>query len=135
MRRVVVIALLGVVGLLAATSLTLGALAVAGDEVGSVLRPRLDEGRDGPSVAPSTSDSTESEPGGTNGDDRWTPSASRSSEPTGSDAATNGFGTGDDDGSDSSGSGSDGSDSSGSGSDGSGSGDSGSGGSDDHDDD
>ncbi len=128
------IALLGVVGLLAATSLTLGALAVAGDEVGSVLRPRLDEGRDGPSVAPSTSDSTKSEPGGTNGDDRWTPSASRSSEPTSSDA-TNGSGTGDDDGSGSSGSGSDGSDSSGSGSDGSGSDDSGSGGSEDHDDD
>lgn len=129
MKRVLVVAMLGLAGLVAATSLTLGALAVAGDEVGSVLRPRLDD-RGGPSLAPSASVTRSPDPDrGT--DDRSTGSWTPSSRPSGT-GATNG--PSDDA---SSGSGSDdtephdgGSDSSGSGSD-----DSGSGGSDEHDDD
>lgn len=124
MRKVVVVVLLGLVGLLAATSLTLGALAVAGDGIGSVLRPQLDDGRDGPSVAPSASDAERPGSDRKNGDP-WTPSASHSAATTVSDDAPTGSGSSDDDGSGSSGSGSDDS----------GSDDSGSGDSDDHDDD
>ncbi|HEX7247430.1 MAG TPA: hypothetical protein VF351_04950 [Actinomycetota bacterium] len=118
MKKVLVIGMLGLAGLVAATSLTLGALAVAGDEVGSVLRPRLSDDRGGPSLAPSASDTKSPDPD-RRGDDGSTRSWSPSSAPSGGGASSEPS-------SDDSGSSASGSDDSGSGSSGSGSDDSGS---------
>ncbi len=104
MRKVVVIVLLGLAGLIAATSLTLGALAVAGDEVGSIVRPRLDESRDGPSVAPSASSTKSPEPDRGNGSPTHSEASSTPSEDASGSSTSE---PGDDGGSDSSGSGSD----------------------------
>ena len=127
MKRIVVIVLLGLAGIVAATSLTLGALAVAGDEVGSVVRPRLDEGRKGPSVAPSATSTRSPDPDRGNAGGSPSEASSTSSDDGGGSSTPE---PGEDGGSDSSGSGSDGS-----GSDDSGSEDSDSGGSEDHSDD
>jgi hypothetical protein len=104
-KKVIGMVVLGIGGLAAAIALTVGALALAGDEVGSVVQPSL-----GPSGSGSPSRATSP----SRGDDEpaLTPSPS---------VDDHGGGTGSDDlsGSDNSGPGSD---SSGSGSDGSGSG-------------
>ena len=109
MRRVVGIILLGIAGLVAAIGLTLGALALAGDEVGAVVQPNL---------APSRSES--SSPGPSR-DDHSSATASPSTDDHGGSSGStapsvddhSGSGGSDDAGSD---------DDSGSGSDGSGSG-------------
>jgi hypothetical protein len=118
-KKVIVVVMLGLAGLVAATSLTLGALAVAGDEVGSVLRPRLGDDRGGPSVAPSASDKKSPDPdrqGGGRSTRSWSPSSGpssggASSVPSSDDSGSSGSGSDDpsvdDSGSDSSGSGSD----------------------------
>ena len=104
MKKAILLAVLGIGGLAAAIALTVGALALAGNEVGSVVQPTL---------APSASRSLAPSP---SGDDGPSSSPSPSADDHGGDADPD----------DNSGSGSDnsgsGSDNSGSGSDNSGSG-------------
>jgi hypothetical protein len=121
MKRIVAMVALGVGGFVAAIGLTLGALALAGDETGSVVQPHLSPSRDdGVSSSPSVAET-----------DSPTPSPSADDD-GGSGSEDSGSGSDDPPGSDDSGSGSD---NSGSGSDNSGSGSSNSGSGSDADDD
>jgi hypothetical protein len=56
MKRVVTMIVLGIGGLVAATAMTVGALALAGNDLGDVVHPRLDQTTDGPSHTPSSDD-------------------------------------------------------------------------------
>ena len=80
MKRVVILVVLGVLGLFAATGVTLGALAIAGEGAGTVVHPHLapartssssperDEGRTPtPSASPSADDDGGLEPGDDHG--------------------------------------------------------------------
>jgi hypothetical protein len=73
-KKVIVMAVLGIGGLAAAIALTVGALALAGNEVGSVVQPTL---------IPSESGSLASSP---SGDDEPSASSSPSAEDHGGDA-------------------------------------------------
>jgi hypothetical protein len=118
MKKVVGLVVLGIGGLAAAIALTVGALALAGDDVGKVVQPAL---------TPSTPGSRA--PGPSAGEDRSSSTPSPSVDDHG--GATSGTGSDDLSGSGSSGSGSSGSGSSGSASSSSGSGSSESGSHDD----
>lgn len=118
MKKVVGLIVLGIGGLAVAIALTVGALALAGSDVGSVVQPALT-----PSNAGSRA------PGPSAGDDRSSSTPSPSVDDHG--GASGAPGSDDHSGSGSSGSGSSGSGSSGSGSGGSGSESSGSGSHDD----
>ncbi len=113
MKKAIGMVVLGIAGLAAAVALTVGALALAGDQVGSVVQPTLAPSRSA-SSSPGPSRATPSVSPSASVDDHG--GASASDDPPGSD---------DDSGSGSSNSGS-GSSNSGSGSDSSGSGSSGS---------
>jgi hypothetical protein len=118
MKKVVGLVVLGIGGLAAAIAITVGALALAGSDVGNVVQPTLTPSNHGSRA-----------PGPSAGDDRSSSTPSPSVDDHG--GATGGSGSDDHSGSGSSGSGSSGSGSSGSGSGSSGSGSSGSGSHDD----
>jgi hypothetical protein len=111
MRKTIGMVLLGLGGLVAAIGLTVGALALAGDDVGSVVQPTLESPSSGGSSAETRSASPSVDDHG--GDDR-TPSASPSVDDhggggSGSDdhsGSSSGSGSGSDSGSGSSNSGS-----------------------------
>jgi hypothetical protein len=115
MKKTIGMVLLGLGGLAAAIGLTVGALALAGDDVGSVVQPTLESSSSGSSAeTPSSSPSVDD-----HGDDADTPAASPSVEDHGGDGSGSDDSSGSDDHS-GSGSGSNsgsGSDNSGSGSD------------------
>ncbi|HEX6400940.1 MAG TPA: hypothetical protein VF108_10805 [Actinomycetota bacterium] len=136
MKRIAAMVALGIGGFLAAIGLTVGALALAGDDTATVVHPQLTVSRQ-PSTSPSPDDDRRETPSPSAADHGGDPDDRGSDDHSGS-GSDDSSGSGSDD---SSGSGSDdssgsGSDDSGSGSDDSGSGsdDSGSG-SDDADDD
>lgn len=54
MKRIITMIVLGIAGLVAAVALTLGALAVAGNSLGDVVRPRLDQATHQPTQTPSS---------------------------------------------------------------------------------
>ena len=110
MKKVIGMVLLGLGGLAAAIALTVGALALAGDDVGSVVQPTLETSSSSGSSAETLSPSPSVDD---HGDDDGTPTGSPSVDDHGGD------GSGSDD---NSGSGSGSGSNSGSGSDNSGSG-------------
>jgi hypothetical protein len=117
MRKTIGMVLLGLGGLAAAIGLTVGALAIAGDDVGSVVQPTLESPSSGSSAGtPSSSPSVDDR-----GDDDGTPTASPSVDDHGGDGSGSDDPSGSDDHS-GSGSGSGSGSNSGSGSDNSGSG-------------
>jgi hypothetical protein len=109
-RKLIGLLVLGLGGLAAAIGLTVGALALAGDDVGAVVQPR---------VAPSPGRSSASTPSPSPRCDRESPTASPSVDDHGGDrpGSDDGSGSNSGPGSTNSGSGSSGSGSSGSGSD------------------
>jgi hypothetical protein len=113
-KRSVSIVVLGLGGLVAAVALTLGALALAGEDVGQVVQPALTG--EGDRTATATASHRGDDHGGERSD---SPSATPSADDHGGDSGHDGPGSGD-----ASGHGSGSGDSSGSGSSGSGSGDS-----------
>lgn len=56
MKRIITMVVLGIGGLVIAVALTLGALAVASNSLGDVVRPRLDQATDQPTPTPSSDD-------------------------------------------------------------------------------
>jgi hypothetical protein len=111
MKKVIGMVVLGIGGLAAAIALTVGALALAGDEVGSVVQP---------SIGPSASGSPSSVPSPSRADEEPSSTPSPSIDDHGGGSGSDDPSGSDDSGSGSSGSGSDnsgpGSDNSGSGS-------------------
>jgi hypothetical protein len=107
MKRVIGLIVLGIGGFAAAVGLTLGALALAGDEVGTVVQPNLAPSVSRPSTR-SNSPSPDEDPASPSVEDHG---GSRSDDPSrGEDHSgsgdSSGPGSGDSSGSDSSGSGS-----------------------------
>ncbi len=60
MKRIVTMIVLGIGGLVIATAMTLGALALAGNDLGDVVHPRLGQGTQQPTSTPSPDDHTSS---------------------------------------------------------------------------
>jgi hypothetical protein len=56
MKRIITMIVLGVGGLIAAIALTLGALALAGNDLGDAMRPRLDQATEQPTHSPKPDD-------------------------------------------------------------------------------
>ena len=109
MRKAIGMVLLGLGGLAAAIALTVGALALAGDDVGSVVQPTLQSSSPGGDGTASPSPSVDDH----DGDGTATPSASvddhgggGSDDPPGDDHSGSGSGSGSNSGSGSSNSGS-----------------------------
>jgi len=92
MKKAIGMVLLGLGGLAAAIALTVGALALAGDDVGSVVQPTLDSSSSGGSSGETRSQSPSVDDHGDDGTTTASPSAddhggggSGSDDPSGSD--------------------------------------------------